>query len=341
MSGQPGTGNRFGQDGAGEDGLHPGGTLLAPPGFDRTSLGRSCREGRGTAHGHHGELLQGVFELSGSLHRGLVTLPCPMMSTEVRVQISEETPTWTVDPPWKTKALLAARATADILSAEAVGGRALVQSNIPTGLGMGSSTSDVIATIRAVLDAFGCRLPTGRIARIAVQVERAADPLMFDRMLLFAHQEGLVLEDFHVRMPRAKVVGFAARPEPVDTLALTPARYCPGEIESFRALRGMLRRGAVEGDVEALGRAATASARLNQRFLPVDKFSQLLQVKEDARAVGMQVAHSGSVAGFVFDAADPDLGRKTELAMRGLFRIGISRTWEFFTEGDHERVPDP
>ncbi|MEO3876745.1 GHMP kinase [Nonomuraea sp. B12E4] len=263
------------------------------------------------------------------------------MGTEVTVRVSEETPTWTVDPPWKTKALRAAQATAEILDMKAAGGTVTVRSNIPTGFGMGSSTCDVIATIRAVLNACDRRLPTSRIARIAVQAERAADPLMFDRMLLFAHREGLIIEDFRVRMPQIKVVGFAARPDPVDTLTFAPPRYSLWEIESFRALRGLLRRGAIEGDVEALGRVATASARLNQRFLPIEHFPRLLQIMEDSRAAGIQVAHSGSVAGLVFDAADPDLARKTELALRGLFRLGISQTWQFSTEGDDERVPEP
>ncbi|MFE9201149.1 hypothetical protein [Micromonospora sp. NPDC007230] len=307
------------------------GTLLLP--------GDGDRRGWGTAHGHHGELLQGVFEFAGSLHRGLVTLPCPIMSTEVSVVVTEETPEWTVHPPWKTKALLAARATADILG-EKAGGAVSVQSNIPTGFGMGSSTSDVTATVRAVLSAFGGTLPTDRIARIAVEAERAADPLMYDRMLLFAHREGLILEDFQVRMPRMKVIGFAARPEPIDTLALVPARYSRWEIESFRALRGMLRRGAAQGDVAALGRAATASARLNQRFLPIEHFPRLLQVTEETRAAGIEVAHSGSVAGLLYDAADPNLAGKIDRARRELFRIGISHTWEFFTDGDDERLPD-
>ncbi|WP_347639236.1 GHMP kinase [Sphaerisporangium sp. B11E5] len=282
-----------------------------------------------------------MFEWSGGLHRGLVTLPCPTMSTEVTVRITEGAPAWTVDPPWKTKALRAALATAGILGTGAAGGTVSVRSNIPSGFGMGSSTSDVTATIRAVLNAFGRDLPTSRIARIAVEAERAADPLMFDRMLLFAHREGMIIEDLHVRMPPMKVLGFVARPDPVETLAFTPARYSSWEIECFRALRGLLRRGAREGSVQALGRVATASARLNQRFLRVDRFASLLQVMADSGAAGIQVAHSGSVVGLVFDAADPDLARKTALASRGLLRVGISRTWEFCTEGDDEHLPDP
>ena len=46
---------------------------------------------------------------------------------------------------------------------------------------------------------------------------------------------------------------------------------------------------------------------------------------------GVQVAHSGTVAGFLFDP-DDDAGGRVEHARAGLARLGLCESWEFSTE---------
>lgn len=55
---------------------------------------------------------------------------------------------------------------------------------------MGSSTADVVATIRAVADSFDISLLRGEIAKIAVAAEYAIDPVFSSSnrpVELFAH----------------------------------------------------------------------------------------------------------------------------------------------------------
>ncbi|MEV6512394.1 GHMP kinase [Streptomyces sp. NPDC051642] len=295
--------------------------------------------GTGTAPSHHGELLQGVFEDDGVLRRGLVTLPCSLFASNAVVRLSPWQPELTVTPAWKTKALGAARTTLEVLGLSDYGGELELRSDIAVGRGLGSSTSDVTAAIFAVLSAVGRTLAPERIARIAVAAEAATDPLVyFDRMVLFAHREGLVIEDFHRPVPPLAVVGFSATEKEIDTLALPRARYNAWEIECFRALRGLMRRAVARGDHRELGRIATASARINQRFLPVPRFDRVLEIAEETEALGVQVAHSGTVASLLFAPHQPGLEQRTALAVRRLAELRITDHWRY-TAGSDSHVP--
>ena len=66
--------------------------------------------------------------------------------------------------------------------------------------------------------------------------------------------------------------------------------------------RGALRRALATEDVRLVGRVATASARINERFLPKPNLEILLAECLRNGGCGIQVAHSGTVAGMIFDA---------------------------------------
>ncbi|WP_189936630.1 GHMP family kinase ATP-binding protein [Streptomyces sulfonofaciens] len=291
--------------------------------------------GIGTAPSHHGELLQGAFEDHGEIRRGLVTLPCSLFGSSATIRLSRWEPELSVRPKWKTKSLSAVRGVLGALGMEGYGGRLELHGDVAVGRGLGSSSSDVTAAILAVLSATGRHLPPERIARIAAAAEVATDPLIFDRMLLFAQREGVVIEDFHRPAPSLEVVGFAFDDQGLDTLSWPPARYTSWEIECFRALRGLLRRAVEHGHLAELGRIATASARINQRFLPVPRFERVLDVAAECGALGVQVAHSGTIAGLLFDARRPELERQAALAGRRLRELHFSDQWRYNAGSDN------
>jgi uncharacterized protein involved in propanediol utilization len=237
-----------------------------------------------------------------------------------------------IEPAWRVKAQKAARLTLERLGMGHTGGHLRVHSNIPVRWGLGSSTSDVIAAVRAVASAFQTRLPSEVIAEIAVRAEVASDSVMFeDRAILFAHREGVVLEDFSFELPPVDVLGvnIDAKGEGVDTLLLPPAEYTWWEIQAFRPLVGLLRRAVYDQDARLLGQVASASARINQRYLAKPGFDALERLVEETGAVGMQVAHSGSVTGILFDARGKDKARRLEMAHAKLREIGFPVAWTF------------
>jgi uncharacterized protein involved in propanediol utilization len=295
-------------------------------------IAAAAATGVGRAGGHHGEILQGVFPAGGAVLRGLVTLPCPRFRAEAGVVLQSRSRVDVV-PTWKLKARFAARTALDALGLEEMGARVVIRSATPVSRGFGSSTSDVVATIRAVCSAAGSQLDEPDIAELAVRSEVASDPLMFDGAVLFAQREGVVLEDFGVPFPALEVLGFSTSGHEagVSTLDFPPASYTPDEAEELEALRLRLREGLVRADVAALGYVATESARLNQRHLPVSGLEELTRIAHGVGAAGVQVAHSGDVAGLLFDPKEARLEKRLEQARMLLAAAGIPKTWRFRT----------
>jgi len=292
---------------------------------------QAFRAGAGEVHAHHGEIVQGVFYSSdGALEHGLVTLPCTLFRTRATFRPLRSGPL-TVEPADRSRARTAARLTLDALGHTGWGGAIRIESNVPLRWGCGSSTTDVLATIRAVADAFDAALEPAWVARLAVASETASDSLMFvpGRAVLFAQRRGSMLLDLGGPLPRVRVLGFNTEfDRGVETLALPPIPYSTWEVEAFQPILGLLRRAVEQQDPVLLGRVASASAEINQRHRPKRFMPRLRELARETGALGVQVAHSGTVAGFLFE---PDAGAagRIERARAGLRRLGVRRSWEF------------
>lgn len=293
------------------------------------------KEAYGSANFHHGEILQGVYvDDNGRIHRGLISLICDVMGSQATFQPSLDN-TVHVEPAWKIRAKRAAELTLDHLNTQYRGGLLTIKSHIPLGWGLGSSTSDVTATIRAVANAFGTQLSGNRIAELAVRAEIASDPLMFgDRVVLFAHREGYIIENLGDSLPPLEIIGFNTDPQGngINTLAYKPARYGWRDIEAFRAMIGLMRRAVQTQASHLVGRVASASARINQQHLPKPCFDKLERLADHMGAIGLQVAHSGTVAGFLFNPREADTPQRTECAKALLAEMGFILTCHFKTK---------
>ncbi|MGW2046475.1 GHMP family kinase ATP-binding protein [Streptomyces sp. NPDC001858] len=278
--------------------------------------------------------MQGLFRDAGTLRRALVTLPCPLHSVHATYTTNGRSEV-SVSPTWKTKAQTAACLTLSLFDLP-VGGHLEISSSVPLSRGFGSSTSDVLAAIGAIQDRFSLPLSAETAAHLAVRAEIASDSLMFrSTAVLFAHRDGEVIEDFGYPLPSVHVLGFGSRPSQggrgVETLNLTPARYTHDEIRQFDELRSMLREAVLHKDVNLFGQVATASTKLNQRHLPIPHLDRILAIVGESQAVGLQISHSGDIAGLLFDRDDPALDARTTYAEELLRHTGIVELWEFAT----------
>lgn len=298
------------------------------------------RIGTGRATGHHGELLQGVFEGSdGRLHRGLMTLP---MAREVSVATFWPRPDGTIStrPENRTKAARAAKLALTHLGLAQAGGDLTIESSIPVGHGYGSSTADVVAAIRAVADAAGTTLRSDTICRLASEAEGASDAIAYeDQTVLFAQREGRAIEHLGGELPPLIVIGIRALCAPIDTLALPRARYSTFEIEMFRALRGAARRAVLYQDPRLLGKLASCSAWISQRHLPKPKFHEFVQLAEVHGACGVQVSHSGTLIGAIFDATQRGLEAEILPFMDALHETGMQKVTAFAVNAELDFLP--
>ncbi len=296
--------------------------------------------GVGSAGHHHGEILQGATRCEGEVVPCLITMPVGGVGSRVRYvgvgphgpvvpveangplaaqaaasehrrpAVAEQfldavpTPILDVVPAWKNKAGRAARLALAAIGAP-VTGRLEIECSVATGVGLGSSTCDVVAAIRAVCDAYGVQVDAAQVARLAIEAEGAADPIMFDgEMVLFAQRQGRVLESFGSWMPRYAVLSIDTDPggPGVDTLSLPMPRYTDAELVAFESMIGRAREAFAHRDPVTLGAVATESATLNQRFVPLQKFQEIRDLAAEYRALGVQISHSGTVAGILFDS---------------------------------------
>ena len=284
--------------------------------------------GRGGSLSHHGELIQGQFGTEET-DRALVTIVTDMFKSRVKYYPQINAGKVTVTPSGKTKAQRTAELTLQTIN-EDYGGRIVLDSKTPEKFGLGSSTSDCIATSRAVADAFGVILRPETIARIVVQSETASDSIMYgSEAVMFRHRQGSILENFGGKIPHLMILGFNTDSNGVDTLAFPPAKYSLDEIEEFREMRALLRRAIVEQSASLIGIVATGSSRINQRKLPKKQFSELEIITKKTGAVGLQVAHSGTVVGLIYDPRQIDLINKLNHCENMLSEIGIRETWRF------------
>lgn len=286
-----------------------------------------------SAMSHHGELLQGAFECGGEPVRGLVTLARAHLRAVARFSPRRGEPV-VVTPAWKAKAAKAALVALRSAGAEDIGGHLELSDEIPRGYGLGSSTSDVVATLRAVLKALDEEASPAAIARLAVEAEGASDSIMFeDRVVLFAQRKGVLLEDLGPAWTQVTVLGFNTDPsgQGVSTLDFPLPAYSWQELQMFKPLLGLLRSAVAQQSVTNLGRVATASARINQRHLPKPHFDELERLIESTGAAGLQVAHSGTVAGLMFDPYLDDVEARLGAAARRLEELGFPASWRFTT----------
>ncbi|RUW21603.1 MULTISPECIES: GHMP kinase [unclassified Mesorhizobium] len=282
-------------------------------------------EGCGEAIGHHGELVQGIFEdQNARLHRGLISLPCRHLKSKAKFRTNGEE-RLSVTPRHCEKAKRAVELALKTFARITIGGHLTIESNIPIGRGMGSSTADVLASILAVLNYLDLQSTPDRVMEIAVSAETACDSTLFSQQaVLFAHREGFVIESFRNPLPPIDVISVDTTPsQTVDTLLFKPAQYNPFEIGVFRPLRSVMRRAINDSDVGLLGRVATASALINERFLPKPRLHDIEAIGTRYGALGVQVAHSGTVVGLMFDPANQRSTENMDLAMRDLRKLGL------------------
>jgi uncharacterized protein involved in propanediol utilization len=307
------------------------------------------RTGVGVAGRHHGEILQGAVRRDGELLPCLITMPLCGAGSAARYVSAETSEGWPlgspgstcrvaaldVVPAWKRKAEKAARLALAFIGAPA-GGRLEIECSVATGVGLGSSTCDVVAAIRAVCGFHGVTLDACDVARLAVEAEGACDPLMFDgEMVLFAQRHGRVLESFGRWVPRYTLLSIDTDEgdRGIDTLGLPLPDYTHAELTAFEDMLRRARAAFTSCDLAAIGAIATESATVNQRFLPLRQFRAIRELADEYRALGVQISHSGTVAGVLFDAArsiasDSDLSAQLAARVRslGLRPLGLFTT---------------
>jgi len=241
-----------------------------------------------------GELVQGTLDGVPCL------VSCPITLWATAQIIVDSEPSWQIpaDAPKTTQAL---RAALEFLGRTEQGVTLRLSSPIPRGRGYGSSTADIGATLYALGQALGQPLAPADVARLAVSVE-PSDSTMFPGLTLFDHRRGSFYEHLG-SAPAMNIIVLDPGGE-IDTIAFNRCDHrdrlrhlADQHREAFTLLRHGLRR----GDMQAIGQAATLSARAHQSILHNPLLETALSIADDVGALGVCRAHSGTILGLLVD----------------------------------------
>ncbi|MFF8032145.1 MULTISPECIES: hypothetical protein [unclassified Streptomyces] len=275
--------------------------------------GQRVRAGRGTlagvCHGTLGELYQGPLRASPDPDIAVVSFPVDRHSS---VFFTPGPPTGPPRPALGEKSATAARLFLEHYGLTLPPGDWSSHSDLRVGVGMASSTADVVATLRCLFRLFSLPWDLDVVLGILAGIERA-DSVFLDEFALYLSGRHRVVRrlgtgiGFHT--------AFVTEPGTVDTAAVTAPllEHYRRRGEAYERCLADLLKGFDSADPAVVARAATVSAALSQEVLPKATFGSLLAHRERFDADGVFVAHTGCLTGYLF-VRRPGADVKSELS---------------------------
>ena len=188
-----------------------------------------------------------------------------------------------------------------------------LQSHLPVGKGMASSTADMTAAIVAIGLLHGRDLTPEEIAEILLSIE-PSDGIFHNGVVAFDHLQGKFYEWIGEAFPvRFLVYDFGGQ---VDTIAFNANPHL--QIQNLekepvisRAYE-LLKDSFQKKDIVTLGKSVTLSAVENQKILHKPGLTEIIELVIREGAYGINVAHSGTLIGILHDEKT-DIGRIRQL----------------------------
>ncbi len=179
-----------------------------------------------------------------------------------------------------------------------------IESAIPRGKGMASSTADITAALAALCRSCDLSLTDAAFARLITEIE-PSDCVHFPGV---AHVNHLTGELFEAMPPpqHMKVLVLDCGGE-IDTIGFDRARarhVYRTHPDTIRGALKTLQRGLYEGNLQWVADGATRSAELSQKIHFKPQFDELLALSKSLGALGVNCAHSGSVLGVLYQSSE-------------------------------------
>lgn len=173
-----------------------------------------------------------------------------------------------------------------------------VNSNIPIGKGMASSTADIAAAVYALAELMQYPITEEVLARTALSVE-PTDSTLFRNLTLLDHLNGTYIETLG-SMPKCNVLVLEGQGV-IETVSFRNDKEYLSRVKNRDAALKILKKGIETKDLRLIGQAATESSLLNQDLLNKPYLENLIEITKQYNALGVSVAHSGTVCGVLYD----------------------------------------
>lgn len=246
--------------------------------------------------GSCGELVQGTIEGNNFL------ITCPINCySEVTVELVADG-TAISDNGNLSKVDLAVYKTLQHFQALRHNYRIAVASLLPAGKGMASSSADISAACLATATCLGKEISLTQITAIALSIE-PTDAVFFPGIMMFDHRYGKICE-YLGQPPAIELLIFDVGGE-VDTIFFNARSDLASKNQQkehiTREAVTLIKEGINTGNLTLIGQAATLSALANQTILPKKHLEEVVHLACQSGALGVNVAHSGTVVGILLD----------------------------------------
>ncbi|WP_159442873.1 GHMP family kinase ATP-binding protein [Selenihalanaerobacter shriftii] len=178
-----------------------------------------------------------------------------------------------------------------------------VRSELITGKGMASSTADITAAILATVVALGEEISSEELTKLALSVE-PTDGVFYDGIVLFDHVSGKLYRYLgQISGLSILMVDLGGK---IDTLQFNSRNDLKelnkdNEPLTKQALK-LIEEGINKQNLDLVGKGVTLSSKANQNILPKKNFNKFLSLTNLEGVLGLNVAHSGTLLGILYDA---------------------------------------
>lgn len=242
--------------------------------------------------GSCGELVQGKID-GIDFH---ITCPINKFSKATLTTVKEKT---IIFDESLSKSAEAVKKALEMLGIES-GIKITIESELPQGKGMASSTADISAAVAATFALFGRDLSLLEVADIALAIE-PTDGIIFEGIVAFDHLHGRKLDVIGDAPPLDIVV--LEPPHVVDTVSFNVRKVMNNGAEEYlhKETLAMATEGIRTLDLRLVAEAATLSAVLNQKLLFKPELDDIIELSKRRGGLGVNIAHSGTVMGMLVE----------------------------------------
>ncbi|NJJ35999.1 cobalamin biosynthesis protein [Clostridioides difficile] len=177
-----------------------------------------------------------------------------------------------------------------------------IDSKIPVGKGMASSTADIGATIKATLSLIDKDLSSEEICKLAAEIE-PTDSIFIDKNSIFNPLSGNVIK-YLGNLTNAKVIILEPN-KMLDTMKIRLRKdYNTLKIENREIIKrsfAILEEGLKSDNLSLVGEACTLSSLANENIEKKEYLSEIIKISKKCGAYGVNIAHSGTVIGILID----------------------------------------
>ncbi|MCV2287549.1 cobalamin biosynthesis protein [Clostridioides difficile] len=182
-----------------------------------------------------------------------------------------------------------------------------INSKIPVGKGMASSTADIGATIKATLSLIDKDLSSEEISKLAAEIE-PTDSIFIDKNSIFNPLNGTVIK-YLGNLTNVKVI--ILEPNKVlDTMKIRLRQdYNKLKVENKEVIKksfALLEEGLKKNNLSLVGEACTLSSLANENIEKKEYLNEIIKISKKYGAYGVNIAHSGTVVGILIDKSMND-----------------------------------